>query len=101
MLRGDFIENNREKAKEVVEYYKKASEYISSNKEGTQKLAKGFLNVSGDALDLSLEWIKFDKLKIEKEDYNTLNKYLLEMNLLDSEIPYEDFVDNSLLEEVK
>lgn len=101
VLRGDFIENNREKAKEVVEYYKKASEYISSNKEGTQKLAKGFLNVSGDALDLSLEWIKFDKLKIEKEDYNTLNKYLLEMNLLDSEIPYEDFVDNSLLEEVK
>lgn len=101
VLRGEFIENNREKAKEVVNGYKKASQYISANKEDTKKLSKSFLNVSGDALELSLGWIEFDKLKIEKEDYDTLSKYLLEMNLLDSEISYEDFVDNSLLEEVE
>ena len=101
VLRGEFIENNREKAKEVVGDYKKASEYISENEESTQKLSKKFLNVSGNALDLSLKWIEFDKLKIEKEDYDKLNNYLLEMNLLDSEVPYEDFVDNSLLEEAE
>ena len=101
VLRGEFIENNREKAKEVVNGYKKASQYISANEEDTKKLSKSFLNVSGDALELSLGWIEFDKLKIEKEDYDTLSKYLLEMNLLDSEISYEDFVDNSLLEEVE
>ncbi|MGN0143893.1 MAG: ABC transporter substrate-binding protein [Clostridium sp.] len=101
VLRGEFIENNREKAKEIVRDYKKASEYTSANEEDTKKLSKSFLNVSGDALDLSLGWIKFDKLKIDKEDYNTLNNYLLEMNLLDNEISYEDFVDNSLLEEVE
>lgn len=101
VLRGDFINSERDKAKEVVENYKKASEYISSHEEDTQNLSKSFLNVSGDALNLSLKWIKFDKLKIEKKDYDTLNSYLVEMNLLDKQVSYEDFVDNSLLEEVE
>lgn len=101
VLRGDFIEKNRDEAKKVVNDYKKSCEYIAANEEEAKKMSKKFLNVSGNALDLSFGWIKFNKLKIEKDDYDLLSNYLLEMNLLDTQISYEDFVDNSLLEEVE
>ncbi|ADL50142.1 ABC transporter substrate-binding protein [Clostridium cellulovorans] len=101
VLRGDFIEKNKAKASEVVSKYVEASKYIEENEVDTRSKAKEFLSVKEDVLDVSLQWISFKKLKIEEADYNSIVGYIKEMNLFDNPPTYEEFIDNSLLEEVK
>lgn len=57
--------------------------------------------INEKVLELSLGWIDFEKLKIQKSDYEKICSYLKEMNLMNDIVSYEDFVDNSLLEEVE
>ena len=100
VLRGDFIKNNNDKAKEIVSKYKEAAKYIEDNKEESNKLAKEYLNVQDNVLDLSLEWISFDNLRIEKKDYDRLTTEINELKLIENTPSYEDFVDNSLYDGV-
>jgi len=98
VLRGDYIKNNNEQAKEVVSKYKEASKYIEENEKDTRIKVKEFLSVDEKVLDLSLEWISFEKLKIEEEDYNKILNYLKEMGLMETPPTYNEFVDNSLID---
>lgn len=101
VLRGEFIKDNNDAAKDVVKNYAKASEYITDNKDEAKEKVEDFLKVDNEVLDLSLNWISYDKLKIEEEDYNKILNYLNELKLLDNAPSYEEFVDNSLLDGVK
>lgn len=100
VFRGEFIQENREKAEEVLKKYLEAAKYLEENEEDKKVKSKEFLKVQKEVLDLSLNWINFNDLKIHKEDYEKINDYLKEMNLLDNAPTYEEFVDNSLIDGV-
>ena len=96
-FRGEFIDENREKAEEIVKKYLEAANYIEEHEDEKEVRAKEFLKVQKEVLNLSLNWVNFKDLKIEKKDYETISMYLKEMNLLNDIPEYEEFVDNSLI----
>ncbi|MEK4495469.1 ABC transporter substrate-binding protein [Ureibacillus sp. FSL W8-0352] len=101
ILRSDFIENDREIAEEFVNYYVQAGYFAEQKDEHVQEMLLNYMNVDENVLNLSLEWIAYDQLKINKEDYEELANNLKEMELLENPPSYEDFVDNSFIEKVK
>lgn len=100
VLRGDFIKNNPAAAEELLKEYVAAGEYIDSKGEKVQEISKNYMNVEQNVLDLSMEWISYNDLKIYEKDYNDLIKYLVEMGLSENPPSYEDFVDNSFIDKV-
>lgn len=100
VLRGEFIKNNETDAEELVKKYVEAAKYLE-DKDEASKEAKEFLKTEKKVIDLSLEWISFDKLKIEEKDYERLLGEIKELNLIDNPPSYEDFVDNSLIDKAE
>lgn len=100
VFRGEFIDENRDKAKDVLKNYLKSAEYLEENEDDKKVKSKEFLKVQKEVLDLSLNWINFKDLKIQKEDYDKINDYLKEMDLFSEAPSYEEFVDNSLIDGV-
>lgn len=98
VLREEYIKNKEEYAEDLVNKYVKAANYIEEN--GATEEAKKFLSVDEETIELSLQWISFDKLKIEKEDYEKLVQEVTDLGILDNPPTYEDFVDNSLIDKV-
>lgn len=98
VFREEFINNQKETAKTLAEDYIKAAKYLEENKDKSKEKAKEFLKVQREVLETSLDLIKFDDLKIKKEDYEVIGDYLKEMGLMDNVPSYEDFVDNSLID---
>lgn len=101
ILRDDFIQNEREIAEEFVKYYIEAGFYAEQKDEHVHETLSNYMNVDQEVLDLSLEWIAYDQLNINKEDYEKLVKSLKEMELFENPPSYEDFVDQSFIEKVK
>lgn len=100
VLRGEFIKDKENDAEELVKKYVEAAKSLE-DKELALKTAKSFLRTDKKVIDLSLQWIDFDKLKIEKEDYERLLGEIKELNLMDNPPSYEDFVDNSLIDKAE
>ncbi|SDJ36823.1 ABC transporter substrate-binding protein [Salimicrobium halophilum] len=101
VLRNDLIQNHPDLAQEFVTGYKEAGEAAGHSHEESSDIHKKYLNVTDEALELSLGWISYDELKIRKEDYNVLTENMREMDLTEDPPAYEDFVDTSLLEEAQ
>jgi len=49
-------------------------------------------------LDLSLQWISYNDLRLEEDDYNELVNYMIELGLSENPPGYEEFVDNSFID---
>jgi len=98
VLRGDWIEENHQVAKEFVKAYAKAGEAAESKDAHTHEVTSKFINVDKEVMDLSLQWISYDNLRIDEAAYEKLTESVLEMNLLDNPPTYEDFVDMSLID---
>lgn len=101
VLRNEFIKGKGEAASELIKEYVDAGNYINSKGEKVDDIAKQYLKVEQNVLDLSLEWISYKDLKIYEKDYNALRDYMIEMDLSENPPLYNDFVDNSLIENVK
>lgn len=101
VLRGEFIAKENKLAQELVEYYVKAGETAEQKDEQTLDMSSHYMKVSKDVLKLSFQWIGYDDLRINKEDYEELTKNLVEMGLQNNPPSYKDFVDNSLFDKVK
>lgn len=99
VLRNDWIKGDRELAKEFVGEYVKAGEMAQAKDEHTQEVTSKYINVDKKVMDLSLKWISYDHLRIDKEAYDKLRESLLEMKLSENPPTYEDFVDSSLIDE--
>ncbi|WP_026297469.1 ABC transporter substrate-binding protein [Paenibacillus daejeonensis] len=100
VLRSDWIRENEELTGNVVEKYVEAGQ-LAEHKDAHAKEALGsFLNVQEDVLDLSLEWIHYDELKLDEASYRTLSDYLVEMGLSENPPAFEEFVDNRFIEKV-
>jgi len=101
VLRNDFIENNPTVAAEFVKEYVKAGERAESKDPEVLDAAAKYMKVEPQVLDLSLQWISYNNLKLEEKDYNELSQYLVEMGQSKNPPRYSEFVDNSLIEAAK
>lgn len=97
VLRNEFIKSDKDLAKTFVQDYTAAGELAETKDDHTHEVVSKYLSVEKDVLDLSLNWISYDNLKIEEESYTILSDALVEMGLSEAPPAYEDFVDSSLL----
>lgn len=99
VLRSAFIEENKELAKQFVHDYASGGELMNTKDEHAHDVVAEYIKVDQEVLDLSLNWISYDQLKIEEDAYAILRDSLIEMGLSDAPPTYEDFVDSTLIEE--
>lgn len=98
VLRGDLINNHRDAVQEFVNAYVEAGKVAEQKDQEAKDILKKYMNVDDDVLALSLEWIKYDELRLDEEAYNTLIGYVVEMGLSEEPPTFEDFVDNSFID---
>ncbi|MED0658978.1 ABC transporter substrate-binding protein [Bacillus smithii] len=101
VLRNDFIRHKRNTAQEFVNEYVKAGKKAELKDSYTYKVASKYMNVNKKVLDLSLKWISFQDLKLDKKSYQELRKYMIETGMSKNPPSYTEFVDNSLIDKVK
>jgi NitT/TauT family transport system substrate-binding protein len=101
VLRNDFIEENPTVAAEFVKEYVKAGEKTESKDSEVLEASAKYMKVEPQVLDLSLQWISYNNLKLEEKDYNELSQYLVEMGQSQNPPKYSEFVDNSFIESVE
>jgi NitT/TauT family transport system substrate-binding protein len=101
VLRDEFIEKERDVAQEFVNEYVKAGQKAEAKDDYAREVSAKYMKVEKDVLDLSLQWISYDNLRLNEEAYNKLTHYLKEMGLSQNPPTYKDFVDNSLIDEAK
>lgn len=101
VLRDEFIAKHSAAAEELLQEYVAAGAYIDAQGEMVPDIAKKYMSVEQDVLDLSLQWITYHDLKIYEKDYEDLRQYLVEMGLSADPPPYPDFVDVTLIDKVK
>jgi len=99
VLRGQFINENEAIAKKFVQDYVSGGELAQVNDEYAHETIGNYINVEDEVLDLSLQWISYDDLKINEDAYSILTDALVEMNLSEAPPTYEDFVNTTLIEE--
>ena len=101
VLHNDFITKNSDTVQSFVSNYVKSAEL--ANEKGTELYDSfgEFMNVDKEVLDLSLEWISFDGLRIEEKEYDKLSGFMVEMGLSDNPPAYKDFVNNTFFDEAK
>ncbi|MER1959013.1 MAG: ABC transporter substrate-binding protein [Solibacillus sp.] len=93
VLRGQFIENNKELVQSFVDDYIAGGDLAQHKDDHTHDVVSEYLTVEKEVLDLSLQWISYDNLAIEKDSYEVLRNALIEMELSKNPPTYEDFVD--------
>jgi NitT/TauT family transport system substrate-binding protein len=98
VLRNDFIQDNQTAAQSMVTQYVKSGELANQKSEDLYQSFEQFMKVDRGVLDLSLEWISYDGLRIEKVEYEKLRNLLSEMELMEKPPLYEEFVDNTFIE---
>ncbi|MFD2115325.1 ABC transporter substrate-binding protein [Paenibacillus yanchengensis] len=100
VLREQFIEEQRVVAEEFVHWYKEAGKLAEKNDDHVKEILMQYMNIDQAVLDVSLQWISYDELKIEEADYKILRQYMMEMGLSEQPPTYEQFVDNTLFDKV-
>ncbi len=98
VLRGDFIQRNQNVVQSMVDQYLKSGELANSKDPALYESFNQFMKTDKEVLDLSLEWISFADLRIEKEEYDKLRNLILEMELMENPPLYEEFVDNTFMD---
>lgn len=98
VLHGDFIGENRELAEHFMEDYVSAAEKSDAKDSHVRNVSSEYMQVDEEVMDLSMEWISYDDLKINEDSYNKLRVYMQEMGLSEDPPQYDEFVDNILLE---
>ncbi|MGG2109544.1 ABC transporter substrate-binding protein [Lysinibacillus pakistanensis] len=99
VLRNAFIEKHKDIANQFVKDYAAAGELMNANDDHAHEVVAKYIKVDKEVLDLSLNWISYNNLKIEKDAYKILRDSLIEMGLSENPPTYDEFVDSSLIEE--
>lgn len=98
VLRNDFIQSNQTATQSLVTQYVKTSEQAEHKDKDLFNSFDQYMKVEKEVLDLSLEWISFDGLRIEKDEYNKLRNSVIEMDLFENPPSFEEFVDNTYID---
>jgi NitT/TauT family transport system substrate-binding protein len=101
VLRGELIQADREAVQELVSEYVKAGEMAESKDEQVRGIIAKYMDVDDKVLDLSLQWIVYDDLRLDEASYEQLRNYMIELGLSEKPPTYEEFVDSSFLDKVK
>ena len=101
VLRSEFIKNSPDLAQEFVANYVKAGKKAELKDEQDYTILSKYMNVDKNTLDLSLQWIKYDDLKVNEASFEQLRKYAIELGLTQNPPTYKDFVDNTFINKVK
>lgn len=99
VLRGDFIKENEKLAKQFVQDYAAAGDKAHTGDESAHRVIGKYIDVEDKVLDLSLQWISYNDLKIQEDSYKILSDSLIEMGLSEQPPSYEDFVNTTLIED--
>jgi len=100
VLRDDFLNDETEIATAFFQ------NYVAAGKEANEKSAdlydalQNYMDIDKDVLDISLEWITYDNLQIEADEYEKLLDRVDTLELMNKAPSYEEFVDNRLFDEV-
>ena len=97
VLRGQFIEKNKELVQSFMDDYVAGGELAEQKDNHTHEVVGKYLTVEKEVLDLSLAWISYDNLKIQEENYTILRDALTTMGLSENPPIYEEFVDASFV----
>ncbi|WP_235846868.1 ABC transporter substrate-binding protein [Neobacillus soli] len=97
VFHNDFIQGNRTAIQSMVSQYIKSGELANQKDPALYESFEHYMKVDKKVLDLSLEWISFDGLRIEKKEYDKLRNLVLEMKLMEDPPLYEEFVDNTFM----
>lgn len=101
VLRSDFINNNEELTAQFVDSYVQAGKKADEKSSELYDALKEYMQVEDEVLDLSLQWISFDSLRIEEDEYDKLSDRVLQLNLMEEVPPYDEFVENRFIDEAK
>lgn len=101
VLRDDFITNNTELAEEFVTDYVQAGKKTNDKDSKVYDALLEYVKVEEATLDLSLEWITFDDLYMEKDDYENIYNQVLNLDLMQSPPTYDEFVNHQLMNRTK
>lgn len=101
VLRGELIEEESEIAQELVDLYVTAGETAELKDADTHEMSSKYMKVEKEVMDLSFQWIAYDELRINEEDYTELSNNLKEMGLQENPPTYEDFVNTTLFDNAK
>ncbi|WP_042351873.1 ABC transporter substrate-binding protein [Bacillus massiliigorillae] len=101
VLRGDFIKNEEKVAQEFVSEYVKAGELAEKKDAHTHEVSSKYMKVDKKVMDLSLQWISYDDLRINEDAYKELTNNVTEMKLFENPPTYKEFVDVTLIDKAK
>lgn len=100
VLRTDFINNQETLTKQFVNNYVNAGLIANEKGEELYEALQTYMDVDQNVLDISLQWITYDNLHIEEDEYAKLSDRILQLNLMEEPPRYEDFVDHRFIDEV-
>ncbi|KRG14832.1 ABC transporter substrate-binding protein [Lederbergia galactosidilytica] len=101
VLRNDFIRANKSEVQTFIEQYANAGNIADSRSSEVYEAYLYYMKVDKEVLDLSLQWISYDDLRIEQDEYEKLRKRVIEMGLSKNPPTYDEFVDLSFLGNVE
>ncbi|WP_017381324.1 ABC transporter substrate-binding protein [Paenisporosarcina sp. TG-14] len=99
VLRQDFMDLQPKATQSLVTQYVESGEHAEKKDEAVYEAFSQYMKVEREVLELSLGWISFENLRIEETEYNTLRDFVLEMELMEIPPVFEDFVDNTYIDE--
>lgn len=99
VLRQDFMDSQPDATQSLVTQYVESGEHAEEKDEDVYEAFSKYMMVERPVLELSLEWISYENLRIEETEYNTLRDFVLEMELMENPPAFEDFVDNTYIDE--
>lgn len=90
VFNGSYIENNKDTVDTFIDKYYEAGSKL--DKDTSKEIASKYLGQTDDVLEVSLEWIKYDDLTINQDDYSQLCDKVISYGILDNPPTYEEFV---------
>lgn len=98
VLREDFMEDFPDETDQFMEGYLASSERAGDGSDESLATHAEYLPVEETALELSLQWISYDNLDVDEQEYEYLRDKLIEMQLIDNPPEFDDFVNRKYLE---
>lgn len=101
VLRDELIEENEDLVQQFVDRYVEAGVKANEKGDDLYDALQAHMDVEDGILDLSLEWIAYDSLRIERDEYEKLSDRIDSLQLMENIPTYEQFVDLRFLDRVK
>lgn len=97
VFNGDFVKHHHELAQKATGKYLAAGEYLTAHEDDQPRIAQAYLKAKAKVVEMSLQLIRYDDLRITPEPYAELVRRMQVAKLIERVPAYEEFVDSTLL----